>query len=899
MLSLTVISANQGETYYTAENYYSPAENQQHSSWFGKGAYQLGLSGQIQGSAFRNLLQGYSPSRTKTLSGRKINPEKRRAGLDLTFSAPKSISLAALVDGNEGLEQAHRRAVNRTLAIIEDRYTQTRVRTSEGRKAISTGNLIVAQFHHDTSREKDPQLHTHCVVINATQLEADRWQSFHNDVLFKQQKLLGMIYQNELAVEVQRLGYAIEPRANGQFELRGYSTEQLQTFSKRREQILDAAGEDATAQARELATLMTRAPKGREIPREELQAYWQQQAQVLNLQHPQPQPSTWQSCSKPSVQAGLDHCAERDAVFKREKVERFALENHLGQQFFEDLQQTLDRDPEVIHTPDQRLTTQTAVLRELDTIRMVLDGQGQVAEIAPPTLVEEFLKDQGLTEGQEAGIRLAATTHDAFIAWQGVAGAGKSYALNLFRRIAESQGYKVQGFAPSAEAAKTLGESAQIQATETVAALIHSQQLAEPNPNEIWVVDEAGLLSAKDAQALIERASERQARVILVGDTRQMSAVEAGNPFKSLQQAGIATAHLTQSLRQKNRQIKAGVDLIAAGRIVEGIEQLKPFIHQVASEEERAAVIAHDYLALTTEERAQTLVLAGTNKERLAITQLIREGLKAEGTLGKAVMVKRLKARDLTEVQAGYAHHFRPGQMLIPNASYKRLGIEKGEQYEVLAIDVEQNALTLRTSAGPALVIDPAQVRKKSVYEVEEMEVAVGDRLKWTKNDRNLGRRNGQEFQVIDIDNGHILIQRANGEADCLSCVEQFQSDYALVHTIYSTQGKSAERLIGMLDRNLGRESFYVSVSRVKHDLRLYAAHNLETLSRWANQSRTKENPRDIMRTRDAMQALTTQLEPGHRNCINVETLPVVNGHAGVPEVFVSRRKDTQDHELA
>jgi conjugative relaxase-like TrwC/TraI family protein len=93
------------------------------------------------------------------------------------------------------------------------------VRTPEGRQAVGTGNLIVAQFHHDTSREKDPQLHTHCVVINATQLNNGRWQSLHNDILFKQQKLLGMIYQNELAVEVQRLGYGIEPRANGQFEL--------------------------------------------------------------------------------------------------------------------------------------------------------------------------------------------------------------------------------------------------------------------------------------------------------------------------------------------------------------------------------------------------------------------------------------------------------------------------------------------------------------------------------------------------------------------------------------------------------------------------------------------------------------------------------------------------------
>jgi conjugative relaxase-like TrwC/TraI family protein len=263
MLSLTVISANQGETYYTAENYYSQGENQEHSNWAGKGARKFGLSDQVQGDDFKNLLHGYSPKGGKTLSDRKIDPEKHRAGIDLTFSAPKSISLAALVGGNELLEQAHRAAVARTLEVIEERYAQTRVRTEEGRQAIATGNLIVAQFHHDTSREKDPQLHTHCVVINATQLANGRWQSLHNDVLFQQQKLLGMIYQNELAVEAQRLGYAIEPKANGQFELQGYTPEDLQTFSKRREQILAAVGEEATAQQRELATLMTRSPKGK------------------------------------------------------------------------------------------------------------------------------------------------------------------------------------------------------------------------------------------------------------------------------------------------------------------------------------------------------------------------------------------------------------------------------------------------------------------------------------------------------------------------------------------------------------------------------------------------------------------------------------------------------------
>ncbi|MEM1308329.1 MAG: MobF family relaxase [Cyanobacteria bacterium P01_H01_bin.153] len=773
MLSLTVISPNQGETYYTAENYYSNEENQANSVWSGKGAQSLGLSGQVQGEAFKNLLHGNSPQGDKTLSGRKINPEKHRAGIDLTFSAPKSLSLAALVGGNEALELAHRTAVARTLEVIEERYAQTRVRMEEGRKAIATSNLIVAQFHHDTSREKDPQLHTHCVVINATQLENGRWQSLHNDILFKQQKLLGMIYQNELAVEVQRLGYAVEPRANGQFELQGYRPEDLQFFSKRREQILAAVGEQATAQERELATLMTRGPKGKEIPREELQAYWQAQVEVLNLEHPQPQALDWQSDAKKAARSGLNHCSEREAVFRREQVERCALENHLGQQFFEALQQTLDSDPEVIHTHDQRLTTQTAVLRELETIRMVLDGRGQVGAITSKDWVAGVLENQGLTKGQYEGILLAATTRDRIIAWQGVAGAGKSCALNQFRRIAESQGHTVRGFAPSAEAAKSLGDSAQIQQPETVATLLCGQPQEIPSQfPEIWVVDEAGLLSAKDALALLTKAQEHQARVILVGDTRQLSAVEAGNPFKSLQQAGMATAYLNQSLRQKHQQIKTGIDLIAEGKIAEGIYQLKSYIHQVSSEEARAQAIAQDYLALSPEERQKTLLLAGTNRERLAITQAIRAGLKSEGQLGQSILMRRLKARDLTTVQMAYAHHFQMGDVLVPQANYKRPGLEQGQQYEVITVDVPKNMLTLRTETASVLQIDPARVKKKSMYEVEEIEVAVGDRLKWTKNHRSpthvgvggaypqdtrlrwtknqamLGRRNGQEFEV-------------------------------------------------------------------------------------------------------------------------------------------------------
>ncbi|PZV13491.1 MAG: hypothetical protein DCF21_14090 [Leptolyngbya sp.] len=167
-----------------------------------------------------------------------------------------------------------------------------------------------------------------------------------------------------------------------------------------------------------------------------------------------------------------------------------------------------------------------------------------------------------------------------------------------------------------------------------------------------------------------------------------------------------------------------------------------------------------------------------------------RQPSNAEGTLGQSLTVKRLKARDLAETQTSYAHHFQPGNVLIPQASYKRLGLEKGQRYEVLATDSHGNGLMLRGQSGVALQVDPAQIRRKSVYEVEEMEIAVGDRLKWTKNHRSptgvgvgeaypfakrlpqqkdnrlrwtrndyaLGRRNGQEFEVVGLEDGQVLI---------------------------------------------------------------------------------------------------------------------------------------------
>jgi hypothetical protein len=200
--------------------------------------------------------------------------------------------------------------------------------------------------------------------------------------------------------------------------------------------------------------------------------------------------------------------------------------------------------------------------------------------------------------------------------------------------------------------------------------------------------------------------------------------------------------------------------------------------------------------------------------------------------------------------------------VLIPQASYKRLGLEKGQRYEVLATDSHSNRLMLRGQSGAALQVDPAQIQRKSVYEVEEMEIAVGDRLRWTRNDHALGRRNGQEFEVVGLDDGQVMIRWGRGELGCFESSELAHLDYALVSTTYAAQGKSAERVIGALDRYVARESFYVAVSRVKRELRLYASEDLDRLIERVERSKAKENPGEVIGIRSGRSQLADRALP-------------------------------------
>ncbi|MGB3296477.1 MAG: MobF family relaxase, partial [Phormidesmis sp.] len=860
MLSTSNLSAAQAENYFVKDDYYTKEEQHEASFWLGKGADNLELTGTVEKAVFGELLGGIGPN-GEVLAGKDIDPKKRRAATDFTFSAPKSVSVAALVQRDERVLAAHHQAVAKALSVLEERYAQTRVSTEMGRQRTTTGNVIAAVFPHATNREAEPQLHSHCVVMNATQLPDGRWFSFANEGAIANKKLLGQIYQNELAIALQNHGYVIEPKAHGQFELVGYSPELLKLFSTRRQQIeslvalWEAEGKTLfSADGRvlrsrlaiyEAAALKSRKRKPTPMQPEQLVRGWNGLLQLENLALPALPESRFREGGEQSIKSqaaagveaarpdaiatseielAIQHCSERESVFRRTALERFVFEHQLGQTSFDQLQQDIESNPELVRIDENRVTTQAAIRLELETIRLMREGQGQVNEIAPLSQVDERLTDTSLTPEQQQAIQRVISTPDTVMAWQGSAGVGKTYALNKVRAITQAQDYRVRGFAPSAEAAHTLGEALQIDAG-TVAGLLVSQP-QEPEPS-LWIIDEAGLLSMKDAHALLQRAQRENARVLLVGDTKQLSAVEAGNPFKSLQAGGITLARLDNSLRQKTEEL--AVRLISEGSVARGINVLEQAgcLQIEADTDSQINQMVSDYLALSLEERSETLLLAGTNQERLALVGQLRRSLQAEGTLGQdALAFSSLRRKDLTQVQAQYLVAYEPGDVLMPTQDYKKQGLAKYQHYTVISIERAAHRLVVETADGQLLSVDPAQCKRKSVYAAQMIDVAVGDRLRWTKNDRATKTRNGQQFTVADVlDGGIVRTVDEAGQSRWFSLSGHQHVDYAWVSTTYSAQGKTADRVLALMsEKTTNRESFYVAVSRAKHGLKLYAA---------------------------------------------------------------------------
>lgn len=840
------------------------------SMFGGKGADLLNL-GEFDKGRFSELLRGRVDAETSIGRVHAGGEFQHRPGWDATLSAPKSVSIMALVAGDERVIEAHHRAVAETIKAMEE--SSAYCRDNEG-NWVKTDNLTVASFTHSASRNLDPQLHTHNVILNMTRTKEGRWRSLEPKAIYQSQKMYGAIYRAHLAHSLSHeLGYQITPTENGSFEIEGVPKDLIKELSSRRQEIERIAKEKGfeSAKGKEQAALMTRSSK-QHASKATLTERWQEAAKEheseLKALVPGKRPAEREQAEQSPLEAALydarlaiKHLSTYEAVITKEGIIEFALQHISGRYSPAHLTQALEQIvadkellPSLISTPEYEqgvsYTTPAALRRETMAVNMMEQGQGYFSK---PVLSERMVnshlamkqqehEEHGtptLNAGQAEGLKTILCGRDQFVGIQGYAGTGKTFMWAEAKALAESAGYKVQGFAPTGSAAEKLFEDSGIKSRTIDSFLYQNKAQLEgakgraKGQNEIWVIDESGLANARHIVDMMVLARKAGARVVFQGDGAQLGAIEWGKLFKILQQKGMKTAVLDEIMRQKDSQVREAVYSVLDKDYHKAMAALGERVTE--HKEDRIAPLVEDWSKLSKEDRENALVVIPDLETRAKATAAMRAVLQKKGELeANRHQASTLKDARLSDPQKTDGRFYKAGMVVEFGRDSKALGVTKGERF-VVKQSGSINEVVLVAEDGRELKWNPSQGSTArgavDVYKESVMDLAVGDRVKWTKTIRDLGLRNGDTGRItaIDANKNTATIEWKKGKETITKVMDLSKDrhlDHNYVHTAFLSQGLDSKHVFTIAEswrRNLVNEkSFYVKLSRTKEKIRVY-----------------------------------------------------------------------------
>ena len=860
-------SAGQAASYYEADDYYAEG-GVAPSEWFGEAAEKLGLSGEVDREQFAELLEGRIAG--QQLGTTRDGKVEHRPGWDITLSAPKSVSIMAEVAGDKRLIKAHGAAVKVALALVEKHMAATRIREGGEVRREATGNLAIATFRHATSRAQDPQLHTHGVVINATQDKDGNWRSLEPRAFYQLQKEIGAIYRQELAHGVAELGYKIDAGKDSLFEIAGVPEKTVDALSQRTAAINARLAERGTSRAeasaaeKQIAALDTREAKTSADHRT-LRADWRATADANGFDkatqeklvgEARERVKSSEATASPELLArqavtwAAAKLSEREAIFAASTLAREAGDFAFGKAgqgaISAAITEALERNELVPRTfLDRRgaefggFTTPQAIATEQTMLRLEETGRGMARSLASPVAAARTLEraarqsarsGYGWTEDQKRATAELLTSRARVTAVQGFAGTAKTTTvLATYAREARRHGFAVTALAPTASAATVLGEALSLRG-DTVARHLLAPEAKTAGKDGVWIVDEASMLSAHDMAKLMTRADRAGARLVLVGDVKQLGSVGAGAAFAQLQQAGMATAKLAEVVRQTNADTREAVIASIeghAGKAIAALERGGGKVLERATPEERLGAMARHYLALSPEERARTLVIEPSREGRDRLTGMIRAKLTKRGELSaNAVRFDALEAKGLSRAEAHEAASYAIGDVVRFSRDFAAKGVRRGESFAIAAIDPERGRIALEGEDGRSLDWHPRHwgAGKAEVFEPKPMELRTGDRVQFTRNDREAGRVNGLGGTVTCIDavRGLAAVRLAKGREQKLDLSDPRDAHlrHAYVQTAHAAQGQTAERVLIHADSRsanlVDQKMLYVALSRAR-----------------------------------------------------------------------------------
>ena len=841
---LTIRAMSNGEGYAARHlahsDYYAEGERVV-GQWLGRGAQLLGLSGEVQSEHFEAVRQGLHPFSGEFLRQRHSADRISADGstqshgrnlYDFTFSAPKSISILAELSGDQRLIEAHQNAVNETLKELES-YAATGVRRAGASHDRTTGNLILAVYHHDTSRELDPQLHTHVVAANLTwDGPEDRWKALQAHAIYERRAYLTEVYRNHLAHHVRTLGYDVVDRRDPKgkdlgFEIRGVSQDLIVKYSQRSQQRDQAIAEFIAANGRspsdnEIALLVreSRAAKLTEISTPEVKARQQarldpSEATALRFlkQTAQSAPTDMVQGFQnpaPSLHHAEDHIFERLSVAHDYHVLSEALRHGRGRIELRQLQGELHLQ----HTTGQvlRVGTEMATRESLERERQMISAVNHGLSHFDPLGGEDFVASDRLRPEQKHAVEFVLRSRDRAVNLRGAAGTGKTATLHEIHRGLEEAGRHVLAVAPTMSAVDELRKVGFSDAI-SVQRLLQDQQLQSDATGKVLIVDEAGMVSGRQMLDLLNLANVRSFRIVFSGDTRQIQSVEAADALRILEkESQLKSTSLTQVQRQTNLNYRQAIEELRRTP-VGGFQKLEAIgaVRQVPLAE-RAHAVEQAYSQARLRANSQglpseVLIVAPTHEEIDRATSVIRDTRKSSGELGQSIPFQRHLRLNYTTAQKSDPRNFQPGQILEFHRAVK--GAAKNEALEVVRTGTHD--IVARNARGEERAFTAKQARAFDVYERQTIDLAPQDRLLLTANRRETGFRatNGELVTVDGFDDqGRIRLE--DGRV-LPANYRQFTYGYAV--TVHNSQGKTVDAVIISAD-SMSRELFYVAASR-------------------------------------------------------------------------------------
>lgn len=824
-------------------------------SFHGKLANRLGLTEEATKEQFFALCDNKNPITQEQLTMRTY--DNRRIGYDINFHCPKSVSIIHAFSKDNHVMDIFQSSVRETMTEIE-KASGTRVRKFGKTHDRQTGELVWSEFIHQTARPTenhapDPHLHAHCFVFNATwddvekEYKAGQFGDIKRDMPFYQAR-----FHKVLSDKLIDAGYEIR-RTKSSFEIMGVPQHAIDQFSKRTNEIGQIAQEKGITDAKELDKLgaMTRGKKASGLSMDELRENWRTQIKESeaalepglesNPQIRYANPDTLKEkehrlTAEVSVNHAVNHGFERASVMPTSRILAESYRHAIGDNrtTISDINNTLKEKKSLIHLKEagrDMVTTHFVINEEREMVFLAKEGLGNAAPLytSPPEI-------KGLQGKQKAAVEDILTNGNRVSIIRGVAGSGKTYLLKEAVNKIEAKGKQVTLIAPTAQASRGVLREDGFQKAETVAKFLNDPKMKQAIKGQVLWVDEAGLLGTKDMVSLLRATREQNARLVLMGDTRQHASVVRGDALRILNTVGgIQTSEVSQIRRQENIHYREAIQDLANGSIRSGFNRLDQigFIKEIDPLNPNKELVS-DYVQAVKNKRS-ALVISPTHAQGEKVTECIRKSLKDQRLVSKREKkLERLENTNLTESQKQDQRNFRKGQVIQFNQNVGRF--LRGSMWSI--DETKDGSLFLKGKNGNKAAIPFKKGNHFDVFEKRPFHLSKGDQVIVTRNavDQYQHRMNNGDFYKVDGFTQDKKIVLVNPKSNHSYTVDHdfghFKHGYVV--TSHSSQGKTVDEVFISQPASTfpatDAKQFYVSASRGRKAAHIYTDDKEELL---------------------------------------------------------------------